>query len=93
MNSILFFNPTVRRPAACANRGARAARRTRAVQGEALEDPRAETHIAGGQVTAKSGNRPAKMTNMQDFDPTARRRVVSAARLARTPIPGDPATA
>ena len=88
MNSIRFFNPTVRRPVVCANRGARAARR-----GETLEDPHAETHIAGEQVIAKSGNRPAKMTNMQDFDPTARRRAVSAARLARTPIQGDPATA
>ena len=73
---------------AYANRGARAARR-----GGTLEDPHAETHIAGGQVTAKSGNRPAKMTNILDFDPTARRRAVSAARLARTPIQGDLATA
>ena len=93
MNSIRFFNPTVRRPVAYANRGARAARRTLEVQGEALEDPPAETHIAGEQVIAKNGNRPAKMTNILNFDPTARRRAVSAARLARTPIQGDPATA
>ena len=93
MNSIRFFNPTVRRLAAYANRGARAARRTRAVQGGALEHQPVETHIAGEQVIVKSGNRPAKMTSIQDFDPTARRRAASAARLARTPIQGDPATA
>ena len=94
MKGIRFFNPIVRRLVVNANRRAQAARLTQAVQVETLEDPLAETHIAGEQFTAKNGNRPAKMTNILNFDPTARRRVVSVARhLARTPIQGDPATA
>ena len=54
--------------------------------------PPAETHIVGEPATAKSGNRPAKMTSIPNSDPTVRGLVVSAAPLVRTPTRRDRAT-
>ena len=90
--TLLQYVIDARRLAGSAHWGAQVSLPTLAIQGETLVTPPAETHIVGEPATAKSGNRPAKMTSIPNSDPTVRGLVVSAALLVRTPTRRDLAT-
>ena len=90
--TLLQYVIDARRLAGSAHWGAQVSRLALAIQGETLVTPPAETHIVGEPATAKSGNRPAKMTSIPNSDPTVRGLVVCVALLVRTPTRRDLAT-
>ena len=90
--TLLQYVINARRLADFAIWGAQVSRLPLAIQEKTLVTPPAETHIVGEPVTAKSGNRPAKMISIPNSNPTVRGPVVCATLRAKTPTRRDLAT-